>query len=335
MIEAILYTKENDGSVSCRLCAFHCRLAEGRKGHCGVRVNRGGVLYSLNADRIVAAAVDPIEKKPLFHFLPGSMSFSLACAGCNFRCRFCQNSDISQVPPDAPDPDGTPATAAKLVYEAMFRGCRSISYTYSEPTVFFELVQETGLLARSKGLKNVLVSNGYLSAESAALCREFLDAANIDLKGPSDDFYRKYCQATLDPVLQTIRRFLGMGIHVEATTLLIPGGNDSPEDLTRVARLLADIDPEIPWHISAFHPAYLMTGTPRTPSATLLQAEGIGLAEGLKYIYCGNAPHLGKEDTFCPSCRSRLVERTGFHISVNRLTKPECPDCGAALRFVL
>ncbi|HNR39923.1 MAG TPA: AmmeMemoRadiSam system radical SAM enzyme [Acidobacteriota bacterium] len=335
MVEAQLYERRDAGAVRCLLCSHYCVIGEGRRGICGVRECRGGRLFTRVADRVVAIHVDPIEKKPLFHFLPGSRSLSVAAVGCNFRCEFCQNHSISQYPREAADIPGDPTTPDELVAAAVRHGCGSLSYTYTEPTVFFELTRATGLAARRAGLRNVYVTNGFMSGEAAAAMAEFLDAANVDLKSFSDAFYRSYCGARLQPVLDSIRRLHAAGVFLEVTTLIIPGRNSDAAELRAVAEFLAGVDPAIPWHVSAFHPDYRMLDAPPTPVALLELAYAEGCRAGLKYIYCGNVPGHELENTCCPTCRAVLIERIGFRIRRQRLTRPVCPDCGAPVPVVL
>jgi pyruvate formate lyase activating enzyme len=335
MVEAQLYERRGDGNVRCLLCSHYCVLGDGRRGICGVRQCRSGRLFSLVDDRVVALHVDPIEKKPLFHFLPGSRSLSLATVGCNFRCEFCQNHAISQHPHGAPDIPGEAVTPGELVAAARRQRCDSIAYTYTEPTVFYELTRATGLAARAAGLRNVYVTNGYMSAEAVAGLRDFLDAANVDLKSFSDAFYRRWCGARLQPVLDSICRLHAAGVFVEVTTLIIPGRNSDAAELRAMAEFLAGVDPAIPWHVSAFHPDYRMLDAPPTPVALLELAWVEGRRAGLQYIYCGNVPGHARENTCCPACGRVLIERTGFRIVRQRLAGPACPDCGAAVPVVL
>lgn len=333
--EASLYEKRPGGGVRCLLCNHYCVIGEGRRGICGVRECRDGRLLSLVFDRVVSLGVDPVEKKPLFHFLPGTLSLSLATVGCNFRCKFCQNFSISQLPHGGGSIPGDPVTPEELVVLAVSRHCPSISYTYTEPTVFYELTRETGLLARSKGLRNIYVTNGYMSREAIHEMKDFLDAANVDLKSFSDDFYRHLCGARLKPVLESIRALHDAGVWLEITTLVIPGQNSDPGELRQVAEFIASVDPRIPWHVSAFHPDYQMTDSPRTSAAFLEQACALGEAAGLKYIYSGNVPGHPSESTHCPGCRRLLVERVGFRVTRNELHRPECPDCHIPVPFIL
>ena len=258
MITALLQQPLGGQAVQCRLCAHYCRIENEKTGICRVRLNRDGCLYSLNYDRVIATHSDPIEKKPLYHFLPGTSSFSIAAMGCNFRCRFCQNYSISQVDPNR-GPLGEPIPPQDLVQAALDAGCRSIAYTYTEPTIFFELMLETAKLARSRGLKNAMITNGYMSPEGLELLAPWMDAANVDLKAGSDDFYREQCGGRLQPVLDTITGMHKAGIWLEVTTLLIPGLNTDEAQLDRVVTFLNHLDPRIPWHVSRYYPCLLYT----------------------------------------------------------------------------
>ena len=296
-----------------------------------VRENRGGTLYSLVHGRIVSQALDPIEKKPLFHFLPGAPALSVATVGCNFRCDFCQNWEISQYPREHGGAVlGERVTPEELVAQAKSAGAPIIAYTYTEPTVFFELAYETARLAAREGIRNVFVSNGYLTEEAAREIAPYLHGINIDLKSFSDEFYRRHCGATLQPVLDTIERMVGLGVWVEVTTLVIPGWNDSSQELAWLAEFLSGVSPNIPWHISRFIPAWRVTDRPPTPVSTLRRARRIGLEAGLKYVYLGNVPGEG-EDTHCPNCGETLIRRHGFYILQNRLREGRCPSCGTEI----
>lgn len=329
MHEAQLYSQGKDGEVICELCSHHCRIKDGHRGICGVRENRKGVLYTLVYGWLVAENVDPIEKKPLFHFLPGSRSYSISTVGCNFRCRHCQNFSISQ-PGDFPadNPPGILRTPQYVVDHAEASGCRSISYTYVEPTIFFEFAYDCSVLARSRGLKNVFVSNGFMSEKTTRKLAPVLDAINIDIKAFTEDFYHRICGARLQPVLDSVRLMHELGVWVETTTLIIPGLNDSDEELKAIADFIVSIDSSMPWHVTAFYPTYKLLDRPPTPAHTLQKAREIGLAAGLKYVYEGNIPGAGGEDTFCPSCQALLVKRYGFRIQENRLAHGRCPQCG-------
>lgn len=313
--EAMLYERlEGEGQkVRCGLCAHRCTIAPGRRGRCGVRENHDGTLMSLIYGKLISANVDPIEKKPLFHYRPGSLSFSISTVGCNFRCLHCQNAGISQWPHDRPDRPlpGEEATAEAVVESALRTGSKSISYTYTEPTIAMEFYLETATLARERGLGNVFVSNGYMSPESARLMATVLDANNIDLKG-DDQFYKDVCGARRAPVEETIRIMKDAGVWVEVTTLIIPGHNDSDEVLRGIAGFVASVDPFMPWHVTRFHPCYKLTDSPPTPIETLERAMRIGRDSGLKYVYEGNVPGQGGENTWCFECGKLLIERKGF-----------------------
>jgi pyruvate formate lyase activating enzyme len=331
MKEAALYEKMADEKVRCRLCHHRCLIKSGARGLCGVRENRAGTLISLVYGKIIAGHSDPIEKKPLFHFLPGTRSYSIATVGCNFRCAFCQNADISQMPADQNRIMGDEMTPEAIVDLALNYRAQSISYTYTEPTVYFETARDTARIAVSKGLKNVFVSNGYMTRECLEEIHPDLHAANVDLKAFNDRFYKDQCGARLQPVLDTIGRMREMGIWLEVTTLLIPGLNDSEPELKSLAGFLADTDPGIPWHISRFHPTYRLTDRPITPVQTLRRARDIGYETGLQYVYTGNIPGDEGENTFCHACKTPLIDRVGFQVARNRINDGRCPACGEAV----
>jgi len=332
---ALLGETQADGSVVCRLCAHRCRVRPGLQGICGVRRNVDGRLATLVADRIVAADVDPIEKKPFFHFLPGTLSYSIATVGCNLHCLFCQNWSISQWPRTGSGViPGQPATPRAIVATALAARCATIAYTYTEPTIFFELALATSRLAGEAGIRNVFVTNGYMTEEALALVAPTLHGANVDLKSFSDRFYRKVCGATLAPVLATIERMRARSIWVEVTTLVIPGRNDSDEELGALARWLASVDRDMPWHVSAFRPAYRLIDAPSTPAATLHRAARLGREAGLRYVYAGNVPGDPLENTGCPTCGRGLVRRHGFRVVENHLSNGCCPVCRQAIAGV-
>jgi len=329
--EALLYEKEAGNRVNCGLCAHLCRIAPGDRGTCGIRENREGTLYSLVYGAIIAENVDPIEKKPLFHLLPGSRSFSIAAAGCNFRCTFCQNHEISQMPRETGRIVGRERTPAEIVEMAVRSGSRSIAYTYTEPTVYFEFAFDIAGIAREKGLKNVFVTNGYMTQGMLEQVAPRLDAANVDLKAFRDDFYKKQCGARLQPVLDSLRKMKELGIWVEVTTLLIPGLNDGEEELGELTAFLVSLGAETPWHISRFHPQYRMTQTPPTPASSIHRAAEIGKSAGLKYVYSGNIPGDPGENTHCAHCDRILIGRHGFSIERLDLKGSACPHCGTPL----
>jgi pyruvate formate lyase activating enzyme len=327
MREAMLYESLGEGKVQCSLCAHRCVIKEGKRGICGVRQNQGGSLQTLVYARAIARNVDPVEKKPLFHFQPGSRSFSIATVGCNFRCLFCQNADISQMPRDVDRIIGDEFPPEQVVQAALGSGCRSISYTYTEPTIFFEYAIETAKLAHSAGLKNIFVSNGYMTPEALDTIHPYLDAANVDLKAFTDTFYKEQCGARLEPVLESLRKMKGLGIWVEVTTLVIPGLNDGDEEFREIARFLKDLGPETPWHVSRFHPTYRLTTVSHTPATTLRRAREIGLHEGLHYVYTGNIRGDEGENTLCHKCGKVLIERYGFSIGHYGIESGRCPGC--------
>ena len=331
MKEAMFYEREEGRQVRCGLCRFHCLIRDGGRGNCAVRENRRGILYSLVYGKLCSEHVDPIEKKPLFNVLPGSRSYSIATVGCNFHCHHCQNYTISQVPRDTPIP-GYERSPEEVVMQARATACRSIAYTYTEPTIFFEFAYDTARLAREAGLLNIFVTNGYISKEALVTIAPYLDAANIDLKGFSDGFYRDFVHASLSEVLDSIIEYRRQGIWIELTTLIIPGLNDSDKELQGIASfIVTNLGVDTPWHVTQFYPTYKLTDRPRTPVETLRRAREIGLAAGLRYVYEGNVPGEGGENTWCPSCSSLLIKRYGYIIESNRVSSGACPDCGASI----
>ncbi len=331
----------DDLRVRCNLCAHRCVIVPGRLGACCVRENREGELYTLVYDQTVARNVDPIEKKPLFHFQPGSRSLSIATAGCNFRCAFCQNWEISQLPGDSqrgevtdrgPVVPGRAATPSQIAQAALGSGCRSVSYTYTEPTIFAEYALDTAREAQALGLKNVFVSNGYMTPELLDLMEGLIDGINVDLKAGRGEFYRKISGAALAPVLANLKLIRKHGIWLEVTTLVIPGLNDNDEELRWVARYLFDeLGPDLPWHISRFYPQYRMEDVPPTPAATLERAWQIGRDVGLRYVYVGNLPGHDTESTRCPRCGTVVIERFGYRVHVRALRQGVCTGCGGTI----
>jgi pyruvate formate lyase activating enzyme len=332
-MEAAFYSPLENDRVRCGLCRHKCVIDNGSRGICGVRENKNGILETRVYGRLIAANDDPIEKKPLFHLLPGSRSFSIATVGCNFKCRFCQNADIAQMPSDqAGKVTGESATPEQVVAAAVQKGCSSIAYTYTEPTVFFEFARDTAKLAHQQGIKNVFVTNGYMSDEALETVSPWLDAANVDLKAFSDDFYKTQCGARLGPVKKTLRKMKALGIWVEVTTLIIPGLNDDRNELSGLAAFIADaLGRETPWHVSRFHPTYKLIDRGPTPIETLIQAREIGIAAGLKYVYTGNIPGKGGEDTLCPGCGEVVLARRGYMIVDNRIDKGRCRFCSTGI----
>ena len=332
--QALLYEKQPENKIRCLLCAHGCLIAEGKRGICKVRENRAGALYSLTYGKLIAAHVDPIEKKPLFHFYPGSRSFSIASPGCNFDCQWCQNWEISQGDSAAAAGRCPNTSPREVVSSALRRGCRSISYTYTEPTVFFEFSQDVGRLAREAGLKNVYVTNGYMSPETIALLRAWLDAANVDIKAFSDEVYRKNIGARLQPVLESCVRLKQAGVWLEITTLLIPGLNDDEDQLRGLTQFIVkELGADTPWHVSRFFPQYKYQNAEATGLASIEKALDIGRAEGLQYTYAGNV--AGSADTFCPQCGAVLIERSGMSVFNNHIKAPSlCPKCGTTIAGV-
>lgn len=331
MKEAMFYQKGANQEVNCFLCNHRCTVKEGNKGLCGVRENREGILYSLVYGKSISESVDPIEKKPLFHFFPGSRSFSIATVGCNFKCLHCQNNNISQMPRDQKYIAGNDLHPSKIVSLAQEYDCASISFTYTEPTIYFEYAFETSKIAKEEGLATTFVTNGYITPEPLKTIQPYLDGANIDLKSFSDEFYRKVCGAKLQPILDAITLYHQLGIWIEITTLIIPTYNDSDQELRDIARFIKNLDEKIPWHITAFYPTYQLTDQPRTSVKTLRRAREIGLSEGLRYVYEGNVPGEGGENTFCYNCNSLLIQRLGFSITENRIRDSKCPNCQALI----
>ena len=354
MREAMFYEPLAGGRVLCNLCALYCKIAAGRRGACGVRVNVNETLYTLVYDKIVARHVDPIEKKPLLHFSPGSLSYSIATVGCNFRCLHCQNYDISQQPKqktpavrqsggDSPEVlclslrdleariPGETVSPEQIVRAAQRSGCQSIAYTYTEPTIFFELAYDTARLAASEGLSNVFVTNGYITEEALTSIAPFLDAANIDLKSFNDSAHKRMTGARLQPVLDSIRTYKRLGIWIEVTTLVIPGHNDSESELRQIAEFICGVGKDIPWHVTQFYPTYRLLDRPPTPVASLRRAREIGYEVGLQYVYEGNVPGEGGENTYCHACRALVVQRYGYELLANRIHDGRCPECGVQI----
>ena len=335
-MEAYLYEPLEDNKVKCNLCSHRCVIKDGRRGICSVRENQAGKLLTLVYGKVIARHVDPIEKKPLFHFLPGTLSYSIATVGCNFRCKFCQNADIAQMPSDHKGMImGDAVTPEEVVNAAERAGCRSISYTYTEPTVFFELAYETAKIAHEQGIRNVFVTNGYMTTEALEMINPYLDAANVDLKAFTERYYKDLCGARLKHVQQTLKRMQERRIFVEITTLIVPGLNDDSSELRQLAAFIADeLGTDTPWHISRFHPTYKLTDRPPTTVKTLTNAREIGLRAGLKYVYTGNVPGNTGENTFCPGCGEMIIERWGFQVGKMRIQEGKCSQCGFGIEGV-
>ncbi len=324
----MLYEKIGDKKVQCNLCAHRCKINEGKKGICLVRENKDGTLYTLVYGRTISQHVDPIEKKPLFHFYPGTTAYSISTVGCNFKCQFCQNWEISQMVRDEHLIMGNEASPKSIVENAKKYGGKSIAYTYTEPTIFFEYAYDTAKLAHEVDIKNVFVTNGYMTEEAIKKFEPYLDAANIDIKSFSDDFYRKLCGAKLQPVLDTLKLMKKLGIWVEVTTLIIPTLNDSPDELRKIAKFIVnELGDNTPWHISRFYPSYNLKDKPPTPIDTIHKAREIGLNEGLKYVYEGNVPGSTGENTYCPNCKNLVIQRLGYQIIKKDIKDGICQYC--------
>jgi pyruvate formate lyase activating enzyme len=280
--------------------------------------------------RVISQGVDPVEKKPLFHFYPGSKAYSVATPGCNFRCAWCQNWQIAQMPHELHLIAGDKVMPEDIVAAAKTSGSHSIAYTYTEPTVFFELAYDTARLAHAAGLANIYVTNGYMTDAMVVMFAPYLDAANVDLKAFRDTTYKRYVGAHLQPVLDNMKTMKRLGIWIEVTTLVIPGLNDDPAEIRDAAAFVAqELGPETPWHISRFFPAYNMLDRVPTPIETLKRSKEIGLSEGLKFVYVGNVPIGGDEDTYCPQCGHVLIRRHEFSVLANHMQDGHCPDCRA------
>ena len=330
MKEAYLYQKMSAGKVKCLNCAHYCLLSPGQKGICGVRQNISGKLYSLVYGKAAAVNIDPIEKKPLFHFLPGTQSLSLATVGCQFRCLNCQNWRLSQGPKITGQIEGEEISPQQIVLLAKKYRLPSISYTYTDPIVFSEYALDTMKLARKEGIKNCWITSGFFSKELLKMIVPYLDAANVDLKYFSDKDYIKYSGGRLKPVLETLKGLKEKGVWVEVTTLVIPTINDSEESLTKIARFIKEeLGAETPWHVTQFSSqlSWKLHNIPDTPKETLMKAREIGKKQGLKYVYTGNIPGLEGENTYCPKCGTLVIERYGYNI--RRYDKNgKCPKCG-------
>ncbi len=324
--EALFYEKLDAHSVNCQLCPRLCRIPSGRRGFCGVRENQAGRLYSLSYARPVAIHLDPIEKKPLFHYLPATSAFSVATAGCNLRCKFCQNWEISQAKPE--DLDYLPLSPMELVEKAKQSGALSIAYTYSEPTIFYEYMLESARLAHENGIRNIMHSSGYINEEPLKELAKYLDAANIDLKGFSDEYYARICAGTLDPVLRSLKILKEAGVHLEITNLILPGYNDDPELIKQMCLWIKDnLGADTPVHFSRFFPTFKLASLNPTPVASLEKARQIALDTGLKYVYIGNVPGLDAENTYCPECKQAVIERKGYFVVSDNLIEGKCRFC--------
>ncbi len=328
--EARFYEKLPNKKIKCKLCPRECKVGDRERGYCGVRENRGGTYYTLVHSRVCAAHIDPIEKKPFFHYLPGTLAFSLATAGCNVNCKFCQNWDISQARPEQVPADYlAPAKIAELAVQ--YR-CPTIAYTYSEPVVFSEFLMDTADAAHEAGVRSIVVSNGYIQEKPLREAYGKMDAVKIDLKSFSESYYQKIVTGELKPVLDTLATLRNMGKWTEIVYLVVPTLNDSEQEFTGLARWVkANLGADVPVHFTQFHPDYLMKNLPITPVSTLDRARSIALAEGLHFVYVGNVPGHPAENTYCPQCGRMLVERAGFEIRQMLIRKGACPFCKQAI----
>jgi len=329
MHEAMLYHKLTPEDVRCDLCWHRCRLKPGRRGRCGVRGNIGGTLYTFVFDRVASLTVEPIEKHAFFHFRPGTYALALATVGCNWRCRYCASHALSQMPKGPRGRIiGRRLPPEEIVKTALTHRCHNLVYTYTEPTVFFELMLETARLGSAHGLRNLMVTNGYLTPAALRMLGPYLDAANVDIKGFDERRHRWMCGARRRPVFECLRLLKDMGVWVEVTTPIIPGHNDSDEELRAIAEFLASLSYSIPWHVSAFFPAYKMKEHLPAALEAVQRAYMIGRSVGLHYVYCQDLPGSACTSTFCPHCRTVLIERAGFTVLANRIAHGRCPQCG-------
>ena len=333
MKEAMFYQKLDQNQLVCNLCPHQCTLSDGKIGICGVRQNQSGVLYSLVYEKAIATHVDPIEKKPLFHVYPGTDSFSIATVGCNFKCEFCQNHDISQIPREVKGYlPGDIISAEKVVQYAKRYDCKTIACTYTEPTIYYEYAFDIAVKAKEYDVDTVFVTNGYTNEEPIRQIAPYLTAANVDLKGWDEKFYQRMVGGKLEYVLATLRLLKKLGIWLEVTTLVVPGYVDDEVTLRQIALFIKnELGAETPWHISRFYPQYHCIDHSPTSVSILRRAREIGLEVGLRYVYSGNVPGDVGEKTFCYSCGELLIDRYGFEVMSNKITNECCPFCGVKI----
>ncbi len=332
--EALFYEKTGNKTVQCRLCPRTCVIANRARGFCGVRENHDGILYTLVYAKPVSLTIDdPIEKKPLFHFLPSSLTFSVATAGCNLRCKFCQNWDISQRLPE--EVDYVYLKPAQLIEKVKSCGRQTIAYTYTEPTIFYEYMLEIARLARAQGIRNIMHSNGYINPQPLRQLARYLDAANIDLKGFTREYYSKMSEGSLDPVLESLKILKEEGVHLEITNLILPGYNDDEESIIKMCLWIKDnLGEDTPLHFSRFIPIYKLAGLSPTPVETLEKARQIALDCGLKYVYIGNVAGNKAENTYCPKCKNVVIKRTGYMVSEINIVGGKCKFCAEEIKGV-
>jgi pyruvate formate lyase activating enzyme len=330
---ALYWEALDGGMVRCTLCPRGCVVPPGGRGHCGVRENRGGTYYTLSYGNPCAVHIDPIEKKPFYHYLPTTSAYSIAVAGCNLDCKFCQNWQISQSRPEETYNYHLPPV--ELVDRAVQSGSESIAYTYSEPTIFYEYMLDCAREAHRRGIRNVYHSNGFINEKPLRDLCEYLDAANIDLKGFSEEYYSDMTGGSLAPVLRSLKILAEEGVHLELTTLVVPGGNDDPEELRAMCRWIREnLGADVPLHFSRFHPQYRLTGVAPTPLETLERARQIAHEEGLRFVYIGNVPGHEANSTYCPVCGELLIYRVGYTVEIRGLEKGRCRSCGEVIEGV-
>jgi pyruvate formate lyase activating enzyme len=328
--ECMFYAKTGGKVVRCELCPRGCEVPEGERGFCRVRENQAGTFRTLVYDRVCTLHLDPIEKKPFFHYLPGTQAVSVATAGCNFTCKFCQNWQISQARPE--DVHHDPLTTERLASLAVDRGVPTIAYTYNEPTVFYEYVHDTAKLGRTRGVGSVIVSAGYIAEKPMRELAKHLTAVKVDLKAFTDKFYREVCGGTLQPVLDTLKTVHSTGMHLEVVVLLIPGMNDGADEIKKMCGwITTNLGPDVPVHFSRFQPLYQMKNLPETPVETVERARDLAVAAGVRYAYVGNVAFHPYGNTWCHSCKMKLIERVGYRVDSNLIQDGRCPKCGTRI----
>jgi pyruvate formate lyase activating enzyme len=328
--QAMFWEALSDQQVRCVLCPRECIVAHDERGYCGVRENQGGRYQTLVYGALCSANVDPIEKKPLFHYLPGTTAFSVATAGCNMECKFCQNWQISQYRPEQVESVEVPP--ARLVEMCRARGSPTLAYTYTEPVVFYEYVHDTAALARQAGIGSVIISNGFIQEKPLRQLCQHLTGVKIDFKAFSERFYRELCSGELKPVLATLETLKDIGIWFELVVLIVPGQNDSSQEIEQMSRwVVRHLGPDVPMHFTRFHPTYRLTNLPPTPVSTLETCRKIALDAGVHYVYAGNVPMHPGENTYCHNCQTELIRRIGFVVKFNRVADGKCYKCGATI----
>ena len=328
--EAMFWEEIEQKRVKCTLCPRECQVADVERGYCGVRENQGGRYQTLVYGALCSANVDPIEKKPLFHYLPGTSAFSVATAGCNIECKFCQNWQISQFRPE--QVDSVKISPERLVEACGARRCSTIAYTYSEPVIFYEYMHDSAALARQHGIGSVMISNGYIQEKPMRQLCQHLTGVKIDFKAFSEKFYTETCAGELAPVLATLEVLKDVGIWFELVILVIPTLNDSPDEIKQMSQwVLKHLGPDVPMHFTRFHPTYRITNLPRTPVSTIDRCRRIALDAGVHYVYAGNVPTHPGENTYCHKCQQELIQRVGFRVAANRIKDGKCPKCGTTI----